>query len=150
MRDSDRWAWCTDQRSSTEVPVNTPSPTGATLDEAAAFLTKYPQVQAIDVFRRIERHGGAGERTISSAQVARTFKRIARLPGWDASQTARVSGHSTRIGATQDLMTAGATLPEIMLAGGWRSPTMPTHYSRKLSVGSGAMKRWLLTSRRER
>jgi glutamine synthetase len=29
--------------------VNTPSPTGATLNEAAAFLTKYPQVQAIDV-----------------------------------------------------------------------------------------------------
>ena len=102
------------------------------------------------VFRRIERHGGVGERTISSAEVARTFKRIARILGWDPSQVARVSGHSTRIGAAQDLTSAGASLPEIMLAGGWRSPTMPTHYSRKLSASSGAMKRWLGSSSRSR
>ncbi|MBS0393911.1 MAG: tyrosine-type recombinase/integrase [Proteobacteria bacterium] len=102
------------------------------------------------VFRRIERHGGVGERTISSGEVARTFKRVAKLLGWDPSRVARVSGHSTRIGAAQDLTSAGASLPEIMLAGGWRSPTMPTHYSRKLSAQSGAMKRWLGTSSKPR
>jgi integrase len=121
--------------------------------EAREALGRWLDQAGIDegyVFRRIERHGGVGERTISSAEVARTFKRIARLLGWDPSQAARVSGHSTRIGAAQDLTTAGATLPEIMLAGGWRSPTMPTHYSRKLSVGSGAMKRWLGSSSKSR
>ena len=99
------------------------------------------------VFRRLERHGGVGERTIAGAEVARTFKRVARLLGWGPGQIARVSGHSTRIGAAQDLTSAGATLPEIMLAGGWRSPAMPTHYSRKLSPKAGAMQKWLSAKR---
>ena len=121
--------------------------------EAREAVSQWLDQAGIDegyVFRRIERHGGVGERTISDGEVARTFKRIAKLLGWDPSQVARVSGHSIRIGAAQDLTSAGASLPEIMLAGGWRSPTMPTHYSRKLSASSGAMRRWLAGARSRR
>lgn len=100
------------------------------------------------VFRRLERHGGVGERTITPREVARTFKRIAGAIDLDSARPqSRISGHSTRIGAAQDLTAAGAALPEIMVAGGWKSPQMPTHYARKLETQQGAMRRWLVEAR---
>jgi integrase/recombinase XerD len=87
---------------------------------------------------------GGGERTVTSAEVARTFKRIALLLGLGPGRPlSRISARSTRIGAAQDLTAAGAALPEIMLAGGWRSPQMPAHYARKLDARQGAMRRWI-------
>ena len=48
------------------------------------------------------------------------------------------SGHSVRIGVAQDMVSAGFSLPEIMVAGGWRSPEMVARYSEHLQVRSGA------------
>jgi len=101
------------------------------------------------VFRRLERHGRIGERTITPREVARTFKRIAGMIDLDSARPqSRISGHSTRIGAAQDLTAAGAALPEIMIAGGWKSPQMPAHYARKLDATQGAMRRWLAEARK--
>ena len=119
--------------------------------EARAALSAWLEQAGIEsgaVFRRLERHGGVGARTITTAEVARTFKRIAVLIGFDPTSVARISAHSTRIGAAQDLTAAGATLTEIMVAGGWKSPQMPAHYARKLDVRQGAMRRWLDTARK--
>jgi len=100
------------------------------------------------IFRRIENQGRVGERTITPAEVARTFKRIALLLHLDPGRPlSRISAHSTRIGAAQDLTAAGAALPEIMIAGGWRSPQMPAHYARKLDARQGAMRRWIQAAR---
>ena len=41
-----------------------------------------------------------------------------------------VSGHSLRVGAAQDLLIAGHTLPAIMRAGGWNSARVVSHYLR--------------------
>ena len=96
------------------------------------------------VFRRLESHGHVGDRTLNPAEVARIFKRIAAQLDLDPTRPiARISAHSTRIGAAQDLTAAGAALPEIMVAGGWKSPQMPAHYSRKLQARQGAMRRML-------
>jgi integrase len=115
--------------------------------EARAAVERWCQAAGIKegaVFRRIENQGRVGERTITSAEVARTFKRIAVLLDLDPGRPlSRISAHSTRIGAAQDLTAAGAALPEIMLAGGWRSPQMPAHYARKLDARQGAMRRWI-------
>jgi integrase len=100
------------------------------------------------IFRRIENHGHIGERTFTPAEVGRTFKRIAVLLGLDPGRPLfRISAHSTRIGAAQDLTAAGAALPEIMIAGGWKSPQMPAHYARKLDARQGAMRRWIEAAR---
>ena len=48
------------------------------------------------------------------------------------------SGHSVRIGVSQDMVAAGFSLPEIMQAGGWQSPEMVSRYSEHLQVRSGA------------
>ncbi len=48
------------------------------------------------------------------------------------------SGHSVRIGVAQDMVAAGFSLPEIMVAGAWQSPAMVSRYSEHLQVRSGA------------
>jgi len=69
-----------------------------------------------------------------SAEVWRQHKR-AFVAGY--------SGHSTRIGAAQDLAAANVSLVNIMTAGGWRDPTMPAHYSRAQAAEQGGMARFL-------
>jgi integrase len=119
--------------------------------EARAAVERWCQRAGITegaIFRRIENHGRIGERTVTPAEVARTFKRIALLLHLDPGRpSSRISAHSTRIGAAQDLTAAGVALPEIMIAGGWRSPQMPAHYARKLDARQGAMRRWIQRAR---
>ena len=101
------------------------------------------------LFRRLESHGRVGERALNPAEVARIFKRVAARLNLDPTRPlSRISAHSTRIGAAQDLTAAGAALPEIMVAGGWKSPQMPAHYSRKLDARQGAMQRMLRGARK--
>lgn len=48
------------------------------------------------------------------------------------------TGHSTRRGAAQDQNDAGASLPQIMQAGGWASPAMVSKYLKGADVQRGA------------
>ncbi len=56
---------------------------------------------------------------LTGAQIGRIFKRLAIKSGIDSSSVRNISGHSIRIGAAQDLLISGATLPQIMAKGGW-------------------------------
>ena len=61
---------------------------------------------------------------------------------WDAGAIRRrVSGHSTRVGATQDLAALDIDLAAITQAGGWKSPRMPLQYAEKINVGRSGMAR---------
>jgi integrase len=111
--------------------------------EARIALEEWRRAMKIDkgpVFLAIKRDGSVGTKPITTAEVARTFKRIAKCIGLDGAAAGNISGHSTRIGAAQDLTTAGAALPEIMAAGGWWSPGMPARYARRLDARRGAMR----------
>ena len=122
--------------------------------EARDALEKWLREGGIErglVFRRLESNGCVGMRAITAAEVARIFKRVAvriGIGGDPLRAVARISAHSTRIGAAQDLTAAGAALPEIMIAGGWKSPQMPAHYARKIEPRQGAMRRWLEVARK--
>lgn len=54
-----------------------------------------------------------------TGQVCRTFKRLAKLCGIDPNVAKRISGHSTRVGAAQDLLQSGNSLAQIMAKVGW-------------------------------
>ncbi len=54
-----------------------------------------------------------------SGQIGRTFKRIARACGVEASIAEKISGHSTRVGSAQDLLLKGESLAQIMARVGW-------------------------------
>jgi integrase/recombinase XerD len=53
----------------------------------------------------------------------------------------RVSGHSTRVGATQDLAALDIDLAAITQAGGWKSTRMPLQYAEKIDATRSGMAR---------
>jgi site-specific recombinase XerD len=56
---------------------------------------------------------------LGSGQVNRIYKRIARNAGFDELVIEGISGHSMRVGAAQDLLNSGASMPIIMQRGRW-------------------------------
>jgi site-specific recombinase XerD len=56
---------------------------------------------------------------IEAGQINRIYKKIARKAGLDESEIEGISGHSMRVGAAQDLLNSGASMPIIMQRGRW-------------------------------
>ena len=79
------------------------------------------------MLRNISRHGHIGK-SLSAMSLNRILKDRAWRTGQPKSQIDRISGHSTRVGSAQDLVKCGATLPQIMLAGGWKSAGTVARY----------------------
>jgi integrase/recombinase XerD len=73
--------------------------------------------------------------------VARILKDLARDAGLDKTLVAKLSGHSMRVGAAQDMAAAGIDLGAIMHAGGWKSPDMVMRYIEHMEVGKSGMAR---------
>jgi site-specific recombinase XerD len=94
------------------------------------------------IFVRLNRNGEPTPKALHTNQVALVFKDVARRAGLTDAEIARVAGHSTRIGATHALGESGASLPQLMRAGGWVSPQMPSLYLRESEVRTGAMATW--------
>jgi integrase len=92
------------------------------------------------LFRRlIGRHevGGA----LNPGSIAPIFKRVAQWIGLPARVVDRVSGHSTRVGATQDLAALDIDLAAITQAGGWKSTRMPLRYAENINAERSGMAR---------
>ena len=73
--------------------------------------------------------------------VVRILKDRARDAGVDKSVIAKLSGHSMRVGAAQDMAAAGIDLGAIMHAGGWKSPDMVMRYIEHMDVSKSGMAR---------
>ena len=56
---------------------------------------------------------------LGGGQVNRIYKRIAKAAGIDESVIKGISGHSMRVGAAQDLLSSGASMPIMMQRGRW-------------------------------
>lgn len=69
-------------------------------------------------------------------RVARIFKNLAKNSGYLYKD---ISAHSTRVGAAQELLLDGATLPQLMVVGDWKSPAMPVRYAKRIDAKKGAM-----------
>jgi hypothetical protein len=54
---------------------------------------------------------------------------------------AEVSGHSTRVGAAQDLAALNIDLASVMQAGRWKTTAVPMRYGENLQAGIGGMAR---------
>lgn len=82
---------------------------------------------------------------LQSGDVARIFKERAQAAGLEASG---ISGHSTRVGAAQDLSEAGIGLEEIMRVGGWKTPAMVARYTENLAAHRSGMAKLARKQRR--
>ena len=83
------------------------------------------------LFRSVARNGRLGER-LDPSQVPRIFKRMAERAGLPEAVVKGLSGHSTRVGAAQDMIAAGIELPAILQAGRWKSTAMVNRYGERL------------------
>lgn len=54
-----------------------------------------------------------------------------------------ITGHSGRVGLACELTYRGASMQEVMLAGGWRSPAMVAHYAAAAAAEKGAVAKYL-------
>jgi integrase len=98
-------------------------------------------VAAGPLFRSIHRSGRVRESALPDSHVPLILKRLATTAGFEAEAVAGLSGHSTRVGAAQDLRQAGASVLDLQAEGGWRDPRMPGRYTRALDAAHGAMAR---------
>ena len=92
------------------------------------------------IFRRLIGRNEIGD-GLHPGSIAPIFKRVARWIGMPARFVAEVSGHSTRVGAAQDLAELDIDLAAITQAGGWKSPRMPLQYAEKINAVRAGMAR---------
>jgi len=102
------------------------------------------------VFRRVigrgtakDLPGGRGriaERLAVDA-IAQAFKRVAKWIKMPAEEVEQVSGHSIRVGATQDLLALNIDLASVMQAGRWKTNRMPMRYGEHVLAARGGMAR---------
>jgi len=70
------------------------------------------------LFRSISTTGNL-KLNLNASQINRIYKRLAANSFIDFNVIKNISGHSIRIGAAQDLMSSGASLPMLMNRGRW-------------------------------
>lgn len=70
------------------------------------------------IFRGV-RSSGSITAGLCESRVSRIYKSLAKRTGLSEAVVQCISGHSMRVGGAQDLLNTGATLPQIMVKGGW-------------------------------
>ena len=92
------------------------------------------------LFRRLIGRSQVGER-LSADAIAEIFKRVGRWVGMTPTDVNAVSGHSVRVGATQDLLALNIDLASVMQAGRWTTSRMPMRYGEQVLASRGGMAR---------
>ena len=84
------------------------------------------------VLRQEPRDPGRGLRRHAPSQVPRIYKAMAERAGLPEQIVRRLSGHSPRVGAAQDMIASGIGIPAIMQAGRWKNAQMVQRYGERL------------------
>lgn len=85
------------------------------------------------LFRGVNRANRLTEK-LDTSQLARIYKKLARRANFNEKLVREISGHSTRVGAAQDLLLSGASLPIIMNRGRWSKPDTVMRYVEKIGA----------------
>jgi integrase len=101
----------------------------------------HAQIEDGALFRRLIGKNQIGGGELNPGSIAAIFKRVAQWIGMPARFVAEVSGHSTRVGAAQDLAELDIDLAAITQAGGWKSTRMPLKYAEKINAARSGMAR---------
>lgn len=76
--------------------------------------------------------------------VGVTIKRLAKNAGLSPIEIERLSGHSMRVGAAQDMVTRGLDILPMMAAGGWKTTNVVARYIENADL-SPILSRFLLS-----
>jgi integrase len=100
------------------------------------------------VFRRLVGRHQVGPR-LHADMIADIFKRVGRWIKLAPEGVAEITGHSIRVGATQDLLALNIDLASVMQAGRWKSTVMPMRYGEPVLAARGGMARAAAVQGRE-
>jgi hypothetical protein len=134
--------WCR-QEARQAMPAS-PEAVATFVDAMAAHKAPAAGIKDGALFRAVRHHGRGIGGALDPGAVARVFKTMAiaaELPPDKAGKALRVSGHSTRIGAAQDMLRYKETLAAIMAAGRWKSPEMVGRYVKEQEARDSAANR---------
>jgi hypothetical protein len=87
---------------------------------------EHAKIEEGPVFRRLIGRREIGG-PLNPGSIGPIFKRVAQWIGMPERFVAQVRGHSTRVGATQDLAALDVDLAAITQAGGWKSTLCPSN-----------------------
>jgi integrase len=62
---------------------------------------------------------GTVTESLCESRIFRIYKHLARKANIQEQTVSEISGHSMLVGAAHDLLNHGASLPQIMIKGGW-------------------------------
>ena len=71
--------------------------------------------------------------SLCESRISRIYKKLARKAGLSEAIVDAISGHSMRVGGAQDLLHHGASLPQIMIKGGWAKTDTVMRYVERVN-----------------
>jgi integrase len=92
------------------------------------------------MFVRVHGAASVGE-ALTAQNVSAVLRKVGQWIGLDKDEWERISGHSARVGAAQDLLALNIDMASVMQAGRWRDTRMPMRYGEKVLASRGAMAR---------
>jgi integrase len=92
------------------------------------------------VFVRVRGSAGVGD-SLTAQNVLAVLRKVGHWIGLSQDEFRRISGHSARVGAAQDLLALNIDMASVMQAGRWTDTRMPMRYGEKVLAGRGAMAR---------
>jgi integrase len=127
------------------------SKTDSTGEGATAYLSsltmrlvsvwlKESGLKAGHMFVRVLGSSGVGS-ALTPQIVMAVLRKVGQWIGLPDEECRRISGHSARVGAAQDLLALNIDLSSVMQAGRWRDTRMPMRYGEKVLAQRGGMAR---------
>lgn len=80
------------------------------------------------------RPNGSATPSLCESRVSRIYKTLAKRAQLSERIVQSISGHSMRVGGAQDLLVQGASLPQIMVKGGWAKTDTVIRYVERVRV----------------
>ena len=106
-------------------------------DRVVRWLDAVPADANTPLFRRIRKNGHVQSASLTGKSVNNIIQSRGKAAG-----IAGLSGHSGRVGMARDLVSSGAGIGEVAIAGRWSSPNMVVHYASREEAGRGAVAKY--------
>ena len=103
----------------------------------ANWMDRAPAAGDAPLFRRIRRGGHVQSGGISGESIHRIVQSRGQAAG-----IAGLSGHSGRVGMAQSLITFGASISEVAIAGRWKSVNQVIRYASRQEAGRSAVAKY--------
>ncbi len=110
-----------------------------TMRLVAAWL-EASQLKSGPIFARVVGSDGIAD-PLTAQIVSAVLRKVGQWIGLPKEEWQKISGHSCRVGAAQDLLALNIDLASAMQAGRWRDTRMPMRYGENVLASRGAMAR---------